>query len=59
MVDDMEELALQVSHLIPFIWFRCKGCFKGFSVIKYSYVAYLKPAIRFVFAIYALFIFMV
>ena len=38
----MEELTLQVSHLIPFIWFRCKGCFKDFPVIKYTYVVCFK-----------------
>ena len=40
------------------ILFRCKGCFKGFPVIKYTYVACLRAAMRFVFAIYGLFIFM-
>ena len=34
MLDGMEELTLQVSYLVPFIWFRCKGYFKGFPVIK-------------------------
>ena len=42
MLDEMEELTLQVSHLIPFIWSRCKGCFKGFPVIKNTYVSSLK-----------------
>ena len=32
----MEQLTLQESYLIPFIWFRCRGCFKGFQVIKYT-----------------------
>ena len=30
MLDELEELALQVSDLIPFTWFRCEGYFKGF-----------------------------
>ena len=51
MLDQLEELALQVSHLIPFIWFGCEGCFKGFPVIKYTYLACLKVALWFVFAI--------
>ena len=29
---------MQVSFLIPFIWFQGKGCFKSFPVIKYTYV---------------------
>ena len=41
----MEELTLQLSHLI-------------FSMIKCTYVAYLKVDMRFVFAIDGLFIFM-
>ena len=36
MLDNMEELSLLVSHLIPYIWFRWKGCFKSFPVIKSS-----------------------
>ena len=44
----MEEPTLQLSYLIPFIWFRCKGCFKGFPVTKYTYVAYLKVTVWFV-----------
>ena len=59
MLDVMEELTLEVSHLIPFIWFRCKGCFKDFLVIEYTYVACSKVAIRFVFALCALIVFMV
>ena len=55
----MEKLALQVNHLILFIWFRRKGWFKGFTVIKYTYVACFKVAMRSIFAIYDLFIFMV
>ena len=51
MLDGIKELSLQVSYLIPFIWFRCKGCFKGFSVIKYTYVACLKVALWFVSAL--------
>ena len=38
----MKELTLQVNYLIPFIWFNCKGCFKGFPLIKYTYVGCLK-----------------
>ena len=49
MLDGMEELTLEVSHLIPFIWFRCKGCFKDFPVIEYTYVACFKVAMWFVF----------
>ena len=47
----MEELTLEVSHLIPFIWFRCKGCFKDFPVIEYTYVACFKVAMWFVFVL--------
>ena len=36
MLDDVEELGLQVSQLIPFISFRRKSCFKAFPVIKYT-----------------------
>ena len=39
MLDGMEEIILQVSRLILFIWFRCNGCFKDFPVIEYTYVA--------------------
>ena len=35
------------------------GCFKGPSVIKYTYLARLKVLVWFVFAIYGSFIFMV
>ena len=55
----MEELTLEVSHLIPFIWFRCKGCFKDFPVIEYTYVACFKVALWFVFALCGLIVFMV
>ena len=27
---------------LGFVWFRYEGCFKGFPVIKYTYVAYFK-----------------
>ena len=39
MLDGMEELSkfFDSVHLI-----RCKGCFKDFPVIKYTYVACLK-----------------
>ena len=33
MLDGTEEQTLQVSYMIPF-----KSCFKGFPVIKYTYV---------------------
>ena len=59
MLDDMEELTLQVIHFISFVWFRCKDCFEGFSVIKYTYVACLKVAIWSVFAVNGLIVFMV
>ena len=42
MLDGMEELTVQVNYLIPFISFRSKGCFKGFAVIKYTYVPCFK-----------------
>ena len=44
MLDGMEELTLQVSYLIPF-----KSCFKGFPMIKYTYVPCLKAAMLCVF----------
>ena len=55
----MEELILEVSHLILFIWFRCKVCFKDFPVIEYTYVACFKVAMWFVFALCGLMVFMV
>ena len=45
---------LDSVHLIPM-----KDSSKSFPVIKYFYVAYLKVAMWFVFALYGLFIFMV
>ena len=57
MLDGMEELTLQVSYLIPFIWFRSKGCLKGFPVIKYTYVGCLKVAMWFVSALHDLIVF--
>ena len=48
-VDDMEKLATQLSHLIQFIWFRCKGIFKSFPMIKYTYVSCLAVAMWFFF----------
>ena len=39
MLDNMKKLALLKLKVI---WFRCKGCLKGFPVIKYAYVACLK-----------------
>ena len=47
----MEVLTLQVSYLIPFICFRCKGCFKDFPVIKYTYVACFQVTMWFVFVL--------
>ena len=54
----MEEQTLQVSNLIPLIWYRCKGCFKDFPAIKYAYVACFKT-MWFVFALRCLIVFMV
>ena len=59
MLDDVEELPMQVSYLIPFISFRCKGCFKCFPVIKYTYVPCLQVVMLFVFALCSLIVFMV
>ena len=42
----MEELNLQVSYLILF-----KSCFKGFPVIKYTYLRCLKVAMLCIFAL--------
>ena len=53
MLDGIEELTLQVSYLIPF-----KGCFKGFPVIKYTYVSCLKVVMLCVFALCGLIFFM-
>ena len=50
----MEELNLLVSYFIPF-----KSCFKGFPVIKYTYVPCLKVAMFCVFALCGLIVFMV
>ena len=55
----MEELILEVSHLIPIIWFRCKGCFKDFAVIEYTNAACFKVTMWFVFALCGLMVFMV
>ena len=46
MLDDMEKLASQVSHLIPFIWFRCKGWFSFYGLfifMVYWTEAYSEP----------------
>ena len=51
MLDGIEELTFHVSYLIPFIWFRYRGCFTGFPVIKYTYVACLKVAMWFAFVL--------
>ena len=59
MLDGMEELTLEVSHLISFISFRYKGCSKDFSVSEYTYVACFKVAMWFVFALCVLMVFMV
>ena len=54
MLDGMGELTLQVRNAILF-----KSCFKGFPVIKYTYVPCLKVVILCVFAICDLIVFMV
>ena len=53
-LDGMEELNLLVGYLIPF-----KSCFKGFPVIKYTYIPCLKVAMLCVFALCGLNVFMV
>ena len=53
MLDGVEELTLQVCYLIPF-----KCCFKGFPVIKYTYVPCLKVTMLCVFALCGLIVFM-
>ena len=45
--------------MILFIWFRCKGCFKDFPVIEYTYVVCFKVSLWFVLALCGLIIFMV
>ena len=52
----MEELALQVGHLIPFIWLGWEGYFKGSPMIQYTHLACLKVDLWFVFAINGLFL---
>ena len=59
MLDGIEEQTLEVSHLISFIWFRCKGCSKDFPVSEYTYVACFKVAMWFVFALCVLMVFTV
>ena len=54
MLDGMEELTLQVSYLI-----QSKSYFKGFPVIKYTYVPCLKIAMLCVIALCGLILFMV
>ena len=54
----LEELALQVDHLIPLFWFHCEGYFKGSPVIKYTYLA-CQVVLCFAFAIYGSFVFIV
>ena len=44
------------GHLIQFIWFRCKSYFRVAPTIKYTYLACLKVALWFVFAMYGLFV---
>ena len=58
MLDGMEEIILQVSRLILFIWFRCNGCFKDFPVFEYTYVACFNLAMWFVCALCGLMVFM-
>ena len=50
----MKKLTLQVSYLIQF-----KSCFKGFPVIKYTYVSCLKTTLLCVIALCGLIVFMV
>ena len=50
----MEEPTLKVSYLIEF-----ESCFKGFPVIKYTYVPCLKIAMLCVIALCGLIVFMV
>ena len=59
MLDELQELVLQVSNLIPFILFRCEGYFKGSPVLTYTYLVCLKVVLWFALAIYDLFAFMV
>ena len=55
----IEELTVQVSYLIPFISFSSNGCFKGFPVIKYTYVPCFKVALLCVFVLCGWIVFMV
>ena len=50
----MEELTFQLCYVIPF-----KSCFKGFPVIKYTYVPCLKVAMLRVFDLRGLIVFMI
>ena len=59
MLDQLEKLALQVNHLILFIWFHWECCFKGCPVLRYTYLVCIKVFIWLVYAIYGLFVFMV
>ena len=54
MLDGTEEQTLQVSYMIPF-----KSCFKGFPVIKYTYVPCFKVTMLRDFALCRLIVFMV
>ena len=54
MFDGVEEPTLQVAYLIPF-----KSCFKGFPVLKYTYVPRLKVGILRVFSLCLLIVFMI
>ena len=54
MLDGMEQLTLQISYLFPF-----KSYFKGFSVIKYTYVPCVKVAMLCAFALCGLIVIMV
>ena len=59
MLDGMEELTSEVSHLILFIWLCCKCSFKDFPVTEYTYVACFKVTMWFVHALSGLMVFMV
>ena len=59
MLDGIEELTLQVSYLIPFIWFYWKRYFKSFPVTKYTFLVWLKFAMWFVYVLDVLIVFVV
>ena len=53
----MEELPLPVSYLNQFIWFRFKGCSKGFPLIKNTYVPCLEVATLCAFTLWEVWLF--